>query len=102
MNEDRVLGAARNFGGKVEEGYGRASGDAKRQAEGLADQAVGTAQNLYGQAKDVAGDAADAVAQGASNATDFVRRVVEDQPYTAVAVAFALGLALGWRGRHSD
>src|SRR5262245_9725697 len=102
MNEDRVVGAAKNFGGKVEEGFGRAAGDSKRQAEGLADQALGASQKLYGQAKDVAGDAAGAVAEGAGNASDFVRRVIEDQPYTAVAVAFAIGLALGWRGRRFD
>ena len=100
MNEDRVVGAARNFGGKVEEGFGRATGDSKRQAEGLADQAAGAAQNLYGQAKDTAAEAAEVVKKGASNAEDFVRRVIESQPYTAVAVAFAIGLALGWRGRH--
>ena len=102
MNEDRVVGAARNFGGKVEEGYGRVAGDTKRQAEGLAEQAAGAAQNLYGQAKDTASEAAEVVKQGATNASDFVRRVIEDQPYTAVAVAFAIGLALGWRGRPHD
>jgi uncharacterized protein YjbJ (UPF0337 family) len=100
MNEDRVVGAARNFGGKVEEGFGRVTGDSKRQAEGLVDQAAGAAQNLYGQAKDTAVDAAEVVKKGATNAEDFVRRVIESQPYTAVAVAFAIGLALGWRGRH--
>jgi uncharacterized protein YjbJ (UPF0337 family) len=100
MNEDRVVGAARNFGGKVEEGYGRVTGDTKRQAEGLVDQAAGAAQNLYGQAKDTAVEAAEAVKQGASTAGDFVRRVIEEQPYTAVAVAFGIGILLGWRGRH--
>ena len=100
MNEDRVVGAARNFGGKVEEGFGRVTGDSKRQAEGLADQAIGAAQNLYGQAKDTAADAAGAVKKGASNAEDFVRHVIERQPYTAVAVAFGIGLLLGWRGRY--
>jgi len=102
MNEDRVVGAARNFGGKVEEGFGRVTGDSKRQAEGLADQAMGAAQNLYGQAKDTAAEAAEVVKTGASNAGDFVRRVIEDQPYTAVAVAFGIGILLGWRGRHYD
>ena len=102
MNEDRVVGAAKNFGGKVEEGFGRVTGDTKRQAEGLADQAMGAAQNIYGQAKDSAADAAEVVKKGASNAEDFVRRVIERQPYTAVAVAFAIGLVLGWRGRKYD
>jgi MYXO-CTERM domain-containing protein len=102
MNQDRVVGAAKNFGGKVEEGFGRVAGDGKRQAEGLADQAMGAAQNLYGQAKDTASDAADVVKKGASNAEDFVRRVIESQPYTAVAVALAVGLALGWRRRSHD
>ena len=102
MNEDRVVGAAKNFGGKAEEGFGRVTGDTKRQAEGLADQAMGAAQNIYGQAKDSAADAAEVGKKGASNAEDFVRRVIESQPYTAVAVAFAIGVALGWRGRKYD
>jgi uncharacterized protein YjbJ (UPF0337 family) len=44
---------ARNMGGKVQEGFGRVTGDAKSQADGLINQATGAAQDLYRQAKDV-------------------------------------------------
>ena len=39
-------GTARNMGGKLEEGLGRATGDIKSQVEGTAKQAVGAAQEL--------------------------------------------------------
>ena len=99
MNEDRFAGTARNLGGKVQEGYGRVTGNTKVEGEGLANQAAGAAQDLYGQAKEVATDAAEAVRSGASVAEDFVRHRIETQPYTAVAIAFAIGLAIGWRSR---
>jgi uncharacterized protein YjbJ (UPF0337 family) len=44
MNEDRVVGTARNLGGKAEEGLGRVRGDVKMQAEGVINQAAGTAK----------------------------------------------------------
>jgi len=47
-------------------------------------QAAGAAEDLYGQAKDAA-----------ANFTDIVQRTVEQQPYTAVAVVFAIGWLLG-------
>ena len=41
MNEDRVIGNAKNVGGRVEEGFGRAAGDVKSQVQGKAKQAEG-------------------------------------------------------------
>ena len=52
MDENRITGTARNLGGKLEEGVGRVTGDAKAQVRGMADQAAGAAQDLYGQARD--------------------------------------------------
>src|SRR5689334_346237 len=57
MNEDRFAGTARNVGGRVEQGFGRATGDTKTEAQGAMKQASGAVQDLYGQAKDAAGDA---------------------------------------------
>jgi uncharacterized protein YjbJ (UPF0337 family) len=34
MNGDRMEGTAKNMGGKLEEGFGRATGDVKSQVEG--------------------------------------------------------------------
>ena len=95
MDEHRVTGAARNLGGRVDEGFGRVSGDTKSQVQGVIDQAQGTAENLYGQAKDAAGGAAESVRKTASSFEDIVRRTIEDRPYTAVAITLGLGWFLG-------
>ena len=52
MDKDRVEGAATNIKGKVKEGVGKMTGDAKREAEGQADQVKGKAQNAVGGVKD--------------------------------------------------
>jgi uncharacterized protein YjbJ (UPF0337 family) len=99
MNEDRVIGTARNLGGKAQEGFGRVTGDTRIQAEGIINQAAGAAQDLYGQAKETASDAADVVRQGAVDAEDYVRRVIEQRPYTTALVALCVGLFIGRLGR---
>jgi uncharacterized protein YjbJ (UPF0337 family) len=53
MDEDQISGTARNIGGKIEEGMGRLTGDARTQIQGKLDQAAGAAQDLYGQTADV-------------------------------------------------
>jgi uncharacterized protein YjbJ (UPF0337 family) len=52
MNEDRMTGTAKNLGGKVQEGFGKVTGDKKTEADGLLNQAEGAVQDLYGQAKE--------------------------------------------------
>jgi uncharacterized protein YjbJ (UPF0337 family) len=99
MNGDRIEGAAKNIGGKVEEGYGKAAGDLKSQVEGKMRQAAGTAQNLYGQARETAGEAADVVRRQAGGLEETIREGIETRPYTAVAVALALGWFIGRLGR---
>jgi uncharacterized protein YjbJ (UPF0337 family) len=89
MNEDR------NFGGKVEEGIGRAAGDARAQVRGMADQAAGAAQDLYGQARDGAADAAATARDTATSAEKWLRKTIETQPYTTALVAIGLGWLLG-------
>ena len=59
MDENRVAGTVRNVGGKVEEGFGRVTGDTKMRSEGLVNQAAGAAQDLYGQARDSASSVAE-------------------------------------------
>ena len=41
MNEDRVIGSARNLGGQAQAGVGRMTGDTKSQVEGVINQAAG-------------------------------------------------------------
>jgi uncharacterized protein YjbJ (UPF0337 family) len=99
MDENRIAGTARNIGGKAEEGFGRVVGDAKTQAEGVANQVRGTAQDLYGQARDsasqLADDAAVAGRRAASSVESTLRDAIESQPYTAVFVALGIGWLLG-------
>jgi uncharacterized protein YjbJ (UPF0337 family) len=95
MDEHRVTGTAKNMGGKVEEGLGRATGDTKSQVQGVMDQAQGTAEKFYGQAKDAASDAADGVRRTASSFEDVVRHTIENKPYTAVAIALGIGWLFG-------
>jgi hypothetical protein len=55
----------------VQESFGRVTGDAKSQADGLIKQAAGA--DLYGQAKDTASDAAPVVRQGVIDAERWPR-----------------------------
>jgi uncharacterized protein YjbJ (UPF0337 family) len=99
MNGDRLEGTAKNLGGKVEEGFGRVTGDVKSQVEGTVKQAVGVAQDLYGQARETAGEAAAVVRRQAGSLEETIRENVESRPYTAVAIALALGWFVGRLGR---
>ena len=88
MDENRVEGTVRNVGGKVQEGVGRVTGDARTRAEGLANQAAGTAQNLYGQAADTA-------REQATTLDRWPRHTIETQPYTSALIALGIGWLLG-------
>jgi uncharacterized protein YjbJ (UPF0337 family) len=99
MNQDSVVGSAKNLGGKVQEGVGRVTGDTKTQVEGVINQAAGAAQDLYGQAKDGASDAVQAVRQGALDAEDYIRHTIEKRPYTTAIVALCVGWVIGRMGR---
>jgi uncharacterized protein YjbJ (UPF0337 family) len=101
MNEDRVIGTARNLGGAVQEGVGRVTGDTKTQVDGVINQAAGAAQDLYGQAKDTAANAAEAVRVRAIDAEDYIRHTIERRPYTTAFAALCVGLLIGRMGRRS-
>jgi uncharacterized protein YjbJ (UPF0337 family) len=80
MDENRLEGTARNLRGKIEEGFGRATGDVDAQRRGMADQVANAAQDAYGQAAD---------------ATQWLRNTIETQPYTSAIVALGIGWLLG-------
>jgi uncharacterized protein YjbJ (UPF0337 family) len=88
MDENRLEGTARNLGGKIQEGVGRATGDTKAKTEGLLNQAAGTAQDVYGQTADVA-------RQTATTLDAWLRNSIETQPYTTAVVALGIGWLLG-------
>jgi uncharacterized protein YjbJ (UPF0337 family) len=95
MDENRIAGTAKTLGGKAEESIGRVAGDATTQAEGIVNQVSGAAQDVYGQARDTVADAASATRDTASSFERVLRNTIEEQPYTAVAIALILGWLLG-------
>ena len=95
MDENRVSGTAKNLAGKVEEGFGRATGDAKTRVQGQARQAEGSIQDLYGKAVDSAGDTIEAVKQMPGSVDDSIRHYIETNPYTTAAIALGIGWLIG-------
>jgi uncharacterized protein YjbJ (UPF0337 family) len=93
MTDDRMAGTARNLGGKVQEGYGKVTGDAVSELKGKVNQAAGAAQDMYGQA-------ADAVKEGASDAADYVATLVKQRPYTVAVCAFLAGWVISHISAH--
>ena len=57
MNKDRVEGSLEQAKGKVKEVAGKATGDAKLEAEGKAQKTAGKIQNAVGGMKDAAKEA---------------------------------------------
>jgi len=95
MDEHRATGTARQVGGKIEEGLGRATGDTSSQIRGVFEQAQGSAEKLYGEAKEAAGEAAKGVRTAAVSFEDIIRTTIEERPYTAAAIALGIGWLLG-------
>jgi uncharacterized protein YjbJ (UPF0337 family) len=87
MDVDRVRGTARNIGGKVEEGFGRVTGDMK--------QLSGAAQDMYGQARDAATDTAGTARDTVSSFEKILRNTTETQPYTSAFTALGIDWLLG-------
>jgi ElaB/YqjD/DUF883 family membrane-anchored ribosome-binding protein len=70
--------------------------------EGKAKQAEGAVQDAYGQVKETASDAVEAIRESASDAEDFLRTTIEERPYTAAAVALAIGYLIGRFSRRDN
>lgn len=54
MHKDQIKGAAKDAKGSVKDAIGRATGDERLQAEGLADKTAGKIQKGVGELKDAA------------------------------------------------
>jgi ElaB/YqjD/DUF883 family membrane-anchored ribosome-binding protein len=79
--------------------FNRVFGDAKQNAADAADEVSSAARDVYEQTRDSANQAANAAARAASDSAgsfeQAVRNTIENQPYTAVAIALGLGWLLG-------
>jgi uncharacterized protein YjbJ (UPF0337 family) len=84
MDENEVKGAAENLAGKAGESIGAVTGDATTKLRGKTKRAAGTADRLSGQASDLA-----------AGLLEDARSTIETKPYTAVAIALALGWLFG-------
>ncbi|WP_062111757.1 CsbD family protein [Aureimonas sp. AU40] len=113
MDKNRIEGAAKNWGGKLQGSFGEAVGSDRNAAEGRLRQAEGTAQNLYGEGRDALREATHEASKYAAslyeNAGSYaqegqkvMRRKVHDNPLSALLVAGLVGLFLGLtlRDRH--
>ena len=73
--------------------------DAETKTEGVGNQVRGAAQDVYGTVREGTADVADATTKAARDtASSFekaLRNTIENQPYTAVAIALALGWLFG-------
>lgn len=95
MDENRMSGTAKNLGGKLEEGLGRATGDSRTKVQGQMRQAEGSIQDLYGQAVGAAEDSIDAVRKMPGSLDDTIRHYIENNPYTTAGIALGLGWLIG-------
>jgi uncharacterized protein YjbJ (UPF0337 family) len=96
MTDDRIEGTVRTIGGKVQEGIGKATGDAETEIEGRLNQAAGAVQDAYGRTKEVASGGAGAVKDAAVASHDFLARFMEENPHTTTAIALGIGLLIGY------
>jgi uncharacterized protein YjbJ (UPF0337 family) len=95
MDENRIAGTTRDVGGKAQEALGRATGNATTEAEGALNQVKGAAQDLYGQARDHAAEVVNNARNAGSSFERLFRNTIEQQPYTAAAIALGIGWLLG-------
>jgi len=54
MNTNQIKGKAKDIGGKIQEGFGKATGSSEQQAKGLARQVEGKVQKGAGDIQDAA------------------------------------------------
>ena len=105
MDSDRLKGTAQELGGKVQSGFGEATGDDSTRAEGAAREMGGKAQDAFGQAKAqiraVAGSASGAANDVYDNGgvyarqgLDTLEQAVGKHPLTYVLVAAGIGYLL--------
>ena len=81
VDENEIEGAARDFGGKIQDAVGGLTGDASTQAQGKWNQAAGKAQRAFGEA------------------ADELRSNVTSSPLIALAIVGGVCFALGFLTR---
>ncbi len=106
VDTDRITGAAKEIGGKVQGAIGDITGSHRDSVEGRVREAGGQAENLYGRAKDTVRDVADDAYGYAEEAYErsghYLRRgsrevshQVAEYPLASLLIAGAVGFGLG-------
>ena len=106
MDEDRIKGAVRTVGGRIEDAVGGLTGDTGTQIEGKLDQGAGKVQSAFGSAKDAFGgpamaDRASSFVKQATAAGGNAASVVQDAAQKAGAQASDIGERLYGEGRRA-
>jgi uncharacterized protein YjbJ (UPF0337 family) len=96
MTDDRMAGTWRNAPGTAQEGFGKTTGETRSETKGVMDQAAVAVQDAYGKTMDAASEGAQIVKEAAIQGHDTVRRLVENNPYSAIAIALGIGLIIGY------
>jgi uncharacterized protein YjbJ (UPF0337 family) len=78
MDENRIAGAAREFGGKVQGAAGTVAGNDETRAEGKRDEVGGATETRVGQASDTVRDVAGEAGDLADRAIDTGRDVLPE------------------------
>lgn len=109
VDANRITGAARELGGKVQGAFGDLTDSHENSAAGRLRETAGRAEGLYGQAKDTARHAADEAYDVAEDIYDRGRRTLQEGhersvewPHASLLVAGLIGFGLGLlvRGRN--
>lgn len=97
--DDQVVGIAQQGLGRAQDAVGGLTGDLKAQAKGKINEAAGAAREAIGAIKadvtDQIGERVDQVRSGLHDQLDALEARVIEKPLPALAVAGAVGLALG-------
>jgi uncharacterized protein YjbJ (UPF0337 family) len=105
MDNDRIVGAAKDYAGQAQSTFGELTGDKETEAAGRMREAAGTAQNLYGKAKDTAREATETAASYAKQAYEHggvafrdgsqaLAKRVRESPLSSLLIAGGIGFAL--------
>jgi uncharacterized protein YjbJ (UPF0337 family) len=80
-----IAGTMRSFGGKVQAGVGKATGDTMTEVKGVMNQAAGAVQDAYGKTVDAAMEGAETVKEAAIEGHDVVNSSSNKEDHVAIS-----------------
>jgi len=95
MDSNQVEGVIREGVGRVQDGVGGLTGDAKVQLEGKGNQLAGAAQRTLGDLKDKAGELAGSAGAKAQDLYASADGFARERPLATLGFGVLLGIGLG-------